>query len=125
MGLDTIDIEDLANEFSSDLLRIERDAIVASVIASLPWLAAAGPLAKVATELIGDVAEVILKYLNQQVSWVAFRFNTTVFTTDQGKDYIKTVEERRGMPEDISDADWEAAEERASHAMRNLVNFRK
>lgn len=124
MGLDTVDIEDLANEFGKDLIRVERNAIVASVVASSPWLAAGGPFAKIALEVIGDIAEEMLKYLNEQIGWIAFRFNTTVFTTDQGKDYIKTIEKRRDMPDDVSDEEWARAEEEANHALYNLVNYR-
>lgn len=125
MGLDTIDIEDLAAEFRKDILRAERNVIVSGIVAKNPWLLAAGPFAVAATDLIGDIVEIGLVYINEQIGWIAFRFNTTVFTTDQGKDYVEAIEKRLNLPDDVSDEVWDAAEEKANHAFKNLVNYRK
>lgn len=125
MGLDTIDIDGFADEFAKRTLEVERNAVVAGAVAAFPWLAAGGPFAKIVTEVIGDVSEVFLKYLNDQIGWIAFKFNTTVFTTDQGKDYVASIEKLLKLPDDVSDAEWEKAEDEANRAFRNLVNYRR
>lgn len=124
-GLDTIDIEDLAKNFKADTLRMETKLIVSGIVAGSPWLAAAGPFAKVATELLEGIIEELLDYLNTQIGWIAFRFNTTVFTTDQGKDYIATIEKRNKLPDDVPDEIWIKAEEEANHALFNLANYKR
>lgn len=124
-GLDTVDVDDLFKQFGEDLLRLETAAAVSSAVAFAPWLAAPNPFSKIALEGVEEVAEETLKYLNKQFGWIAFRFNTTVFTTDQGKDYIDSVTKRNNLPDDVSDEVWDAAEEEANHAMRNLVNYRR
>lgn len=125
MGLDTVDVDDLFSQFSEDLLKLETAAAVSSAVAALPWLAAPNPFSKIALEIIEKSARELLEYLNKQFGWILFRFNTTVFTTDQGKDYIATIEKRLALPDDVSDEIWDAAEEEANHALKNLVNLRR
>ena len=125
MGLDTIDIDDFANEFAKQTLKAERNAVVAGAIAAFPWLGAGGPFAPIITDMIGDISEVFLDYFNKQIGWIAFKFNTTVFTTDQGKDYVASIEKLLKLPDNVSDAEWEKAEDEANHAFENLVNYRR
>ncbi len=124
-GLDTVDVEDLFSQFSEDLLKLETAAAVSSAVGVAPWLAAPNPFSKVALEIVEKSARELLEYLNKQFGWILFRFNTTVFTTDQGQDYIASVEKRLKLPDDVSDEVWDAAEEEANHALKNLVNTRR
>lgn len=124
-GLDTVDVEDLFSAFSEDLLKVETAAAVSSAVAAMPWLALPNPFSQVALKIIEEISEETLRYFNKQFGWIAFRFNTTVFTTDQAKDWIATVDKRRALPNDVSDEEWYAAELEANHAMFNLVNYKR
>ncbi len=122
MGLDTIDIEDLANQFGEDFVAVTTKAVMGAVYVKVPWLAGQGNFfGKVVQELV----EFIVQYIGHNLGLIAFQFNTYVWTTDQGQDYIASVEKRRAMPEDVSDEDWMKAEEEANHAFFNLWNLKR
>ena len=115
MGLDSIDIEDLATTFKNDFVSHFTNLAMTKITIGL------GPFAP----LVREFVEWIVTVLGTQGGLIAFMFNTNVFTTDQGQDYVKEAQLVNSLPDDVSDHVWEEAERRRVHAFVAAVNYRK
>ncbi len=120
MGMDTIDIEEFANEFKNSFVSVFTEVAMTALIASQPWIAAS-PLRRP----IHDFIEWIITLIGTVGGLVAFMINTHVFTTDQADDWFKSRQVLKNLPDDVTDEVWDKAEEEANHAFRNLINYRK
>lgn len=119
--MDTIPIEELVQKTKA--LAIEYGSkLVLAEIAALT-----GPIS-------GFFAPIINFLLKEAVNWVVtllinkgdkflFGLNMPLVTSDQGKDYRDAVAKVLSLPDDVSDADWEAAEDEANHKFQQLNNF--
>jgi hypothetical protein len=120
MGMDTVDIEDFANQVKKDVVVFFTNLIWTNITAAAPWVNV-----PVLREILKAIIESIVTFLATTGGLVAFIINTKVFTTDQAKDYTEAVGNLMQLPEDVSDEEWDKAERAANHAFANLVSYRK
>lgn len=120
MALDTIDIEDFANRVKKDLVSFFTALIWANVTIAVPWLNI-----PVIRDIVKSLIEAIVLFLATTGGLAAFIINTKVFTTDQAKDYTQAISDLMSLPDDVSDEEWDQAEQKANHAFAQLINYRK
>lgn len=120
MSMDTIDIEDLANQFKDDFVSIFTEIAMKGIAVEAPFI-----LGTPFYGLIEDFVRWLVTLIGTTGGLVAFIFNTRVFTTDQGSDYISQAQVIKNLPEDVSDDDWDKAERKRLAAARNLINFQR
>jgi hypothetical protein len=93
--------------------------IYAELVAGAPWIAA--------WPIVGNIARWIIEravtFAATKGGLVAFMINSKVFTTDQARDYTKALEKLHQLPDHVSDAEWEKAEDEANHSFGNLFNW--
>lgn len=120
MPLDTIDIEELVTQFKDDFVSIFTSTVMSALIAEAPFLANPSMY-----ELAERFIRWVITTIATQGGLVAFVFNTRVFTTDQGSDYIKMVQRSKKLPKDVSDDEWSRVERERLRAADNLIAFKR
>lgn len=119
--MDAIPIEELVQKTKAYAVKYGTDLVLAEIVALT------GPIS-------GFFAPLLNYILKEAVGWVVsiivnkadkflFGLNMNVVTSDQGKDYREAVAKVLTLPDNVSDAEWEAAELAANHKFDQLARF--
>lgn len=114
--MDAIVIEDIVAQSKLRLIDWATNAVWVEALAMAPWLGYVSWLFRPAIKWV-------IKTLVNQTELGLFIINSKLLTGAQGNEYIKDAIAVRDLPEDISDEQWIAAEEKANKSFDNLMRY--
>jgi len=118
-GLATVDIEDFAKKVKSSLVTHYTNVAYVALVAQMPVLA---------TPVISSIVKAIIELVVEKLAGIgglaAFMINTGIFTQDQAKDYISSIQKIDQLPEGVSNEEWEKAEDGANIAFSRAINLK-
>lgn len=113
-----VDITDLVAKFQSSFVTWSVDVVFGVTIAT-PWLSWLGwPVISV---VYRDILTWIISTLAASAVMQAFFWNTAMRKAGEADDYVDLKNAKEKLPEDVSDADYEKAEQAEMAAFNDLV----
>jgi hypothetical protein len=119
--VDTIPIESLVQQVKARAIALGTNFVIAEIVAFTGPIS--GFFAPLINWLLKEVVEYVVTIIVNKSDKFLFGVNMALITTDQAKDYRDAEAKVLSLPDDVSDADWEAAELAANHAFDNLAKL--
>lgn len=119
--MDTIPIEDLVQKTKEYAVKYGTDLVIAEIASLVGPIS--GFFAPIINWIMREVVQWVIQTFVNKADKFLFGVNMNVVTADQGADYRAAVAKVLTLPDNVSDADWEAAELAANHAFGQLAKF--
>lgn len=113
-----IDITNMVSNMQSTFISMAEAYVLAAILAvpGLGWL-----MAPILKYLLGGALTWIITKIATWSVMQAFFLNTAIRKASQAQDYTDAVAAKNSLPKDVSDADYEKAEQTEMAAFRDFV----